>query len=185
MSGGPVSLAADTAGWPLTRTRALHAPDRPPSPSVAYLNRCVVKAGGEWLRGFRSLRGRPGLSGSAAWWPVTRWLMGRSTGDDSGRSVFSGAPPTRGGSREHSVGSWSEAWDHRVVGPRRDRSGEAVRRRGPARRARGRARCGSSGGRACARSSSRRGCGRARGPSGRGSRRGRGWRAGTPIGRLR
>src|SRR3954453_17290093 len=39
--------------------------------------------------------------------PVTRWLMGRSAGDDSGRSVFSGAPPVVGGSRD-TCGSWPE-----------------------------------------------------------------------------
>src|SRR4051812_17241136 len=39
--------------------------------------------------------------------PVTRWLMGRSAGDDSGRSVFSGAPPGMGGSRDI-CGSWPE-----------------------------------------------------------------------------
>jgi hypothetical protein len=41
-------------------------------------------------------------------WPVTRWLMGRPAGDDSGRSVFLGAPPAWGGTRD-TFGSWPEA----------------------------------------------------------------------------
>jgi len=47
---------------------------------------------------FRSFRGRPGLSGCSALWPATWWSMGRSAGNDSGRSVFGGPPPV-GGSR--------------------------------------------------------------------------------------
>jgi len=87
------------------------------------------------LWGLRSLRGRPGLSepvpmsrpgvsgcggcdrsaGARAYlgprplWPVTRWLMGRSTGDDSGRSVLLGAPSKLDGCRDTS-GSWPEAF---------------------------------------------------------------------------
>src|SRR3954471_3491003 len=41
-------------------------------------------------------------------WPVTRWLMGRSAGDDSDRSVLLGAPPETNGSRD-TFGSGSEA----------------------------------------------------------------------------
>src|SRR4051812_2482916 len=55
----------------------------------------------------RSAGARPYL-GPRPLGPVTRWLMGRPAGDDSGRSVFCGAPPGWGGTRDP-CGSWSEA----------------------------------------------------------------------------
>src|SRR3954454_21925601 len=62
-------------------------------------------------------------------WPVTRWLMGRSAGDDSGRSVFLGAPLALGGSRD-TFGSGPEgttAWHWRANG----RSTAHGKRHGP------------------------------------------------------
>src|SRR4051794_40493642 len=55
----------------------------------------------------RSAGARPYL-GPRPLGPVTRWLMGRPAGDDSGRSVFCGAPPRWGGTRDP-CGSWPEA----------------------------------------------------------------------------
>jgi hypothetical protein len=60
-----------------------------------------------WLELVRSFRGRPGLSGCTTLWPATRWLIGRSDGNDSGRSVFVGSPLESGS--HDSCGSWPEA----------------------------------------------------------------------------
>jgi len=78
------------------------------------VSRVAASGCGGWGAG--SLRGCPGLSGSATGsGSVTWWLIGHSGWSDSGRSVFGGPPPVGSGSRE-SCGSWPEAWSSRRAG---------------------------------------------------------------------
>ena len=104
-----------TRNRPAGDRSARQDPSRSTRPAKSFLSRYPVRLSRSGVSGcgvsrwFRSLRGRPALSGCAAWWPATRWLMGRSAGDDSGRSVFCGAPP-RGTGLVALFGSWSEAF---------------------------------------------------------------------------
>ena len=91
-SGGATASVAPTA-WSMYR---LSEPEPLSRPGVSGCGVGDRSAGARAYLGPRPLR------------PVTRWLMGRSAGDDSDRSVLLGAPPETDGSRD-TFGSGSEA----------------------------------------------------------------------------